>query len=84
MTTELGACFDTSEEEPVVIFEELVATSAELISSAGANGAEELALGLGEEGAEEKGDFTAPPHYSRGWSAADGEWRDSLHSLLVS
>jgi len=27
---------------------------------------EELAFGFGEEGAEEKGDLTAPPHYECG------------------
>lgn len=64
-TTEEGPCFETSEEEAegsgVV-----GASEAEVISSAGANVAGELAFGLGEEGAEEKGDLTAPPHYQGG------------------
>jgi len=39
------------------------ASVAGVISSAGANVAGELTFGFGEEGADEKGDLTAPPHY---------------------
>jgi len=71
ITTDDGPAFDTSEVEPDC---SVGAGASELISSAGANVAGELAFGFGEEEGEEKGDLTAPPHCKDGQLLRQG-WR---------
>lgn len=85
MTTEDGPALDASEDGYDGFGASELISSAGVISSAGANVAGEFALGFGDEGAEENGDLTAPPHCKvRVVVSWRGKEADSLHSLLVS